>query len=106
MFVCQSYYAQINTLNDHLLSAVTKELPALEECPKWAILKDVLAEIEENNKSADTELGTGCVLIAAQDDRTCSQIKEVSYFTQSSLVHWKPKRSTDCIKHREGTKWK
>lgn len=49
----------------------------LEECPKWKVLREVLDEIEEENKKADESLGPGRVLIAAQDDRTCSQIKEV-----------------------------
>ena len=50
------------------------DTPALEECPKWEALGEVIAEIKEHNdKSPDT----GRVLIAAEDDRTCSQIKEV-----------------------------
>ncbi|XP_064626071.1 DNA repair endonuclease XPF-like [Lineus longissimus] len=52
-----------------------KEL-VLEECPKWQALKEVLKEIEDENKNADEELGPGKVLIAAEDDRTCSQIRQ------------------------------
>jgi DNA excision repair protein ERCC-4 len=37
-----------------------------------------LKEIEDENKNADEELGPGKVLIAAEDDRTCSQIRQVS----------------------------
>ncbi|KAI8492233.1 DNA repair endonuclease XPF [Branchiostoma belcheri] len=45
----------------------------LEENPKWKALWDVLQEVREEN----TKLGEqGSVLIAAYDDRTCSQIKE------------------------------
>ena len=49
--------------------------PQLEECPKWEALGEVIEEIREHNdKSADP----GRVLIAAEDDRTCSQIREVN----------------------------
>ncbi|KAK3599865.1 hypothetical protein CHS0354_022437 [Potamilus streckersoni] len=50
--------------------------PVLEVCPKWKALQDVVSEIEEENKSASQEMGPGRVLIAADDDHTCSQIKE------------------------------
>ena len=55
----------------------------LEECPKWKVLREVLDEIGEDIKDADPALGPGRVLVAAQDDRTCSQIREVG---TSSLV--------------------
>ncbi|XP_071117720.1 DNA repair endonuclease XPF-like [Haliotis cracherodii] len=56
----------------------TKEepIPVLEECPKWQVLKEVLREIDEENKKCDPDLGPGRVLVCAEDDRTCSQLKE------------------------------
>ena len=77
--------------------------PALEECPKWAALREVLTEIDGYNKTATaekadapgTDAGTaggsdregsegvrsnadqGRVLVAALDDRTCNQLREV-----------------------------
>ena len=36
-----------------------------------------MEEIEKENAEAPAELGPGRVLIAAEDDRTCSQLKEV-----------------------------
>ena len=50
------------------------DTPALEECPKWEALGEIIAEIREHN---DTSPDPGRVLIAAEDDRTCSQIREV-----------------------------
>lgn len=55
-----------------------------EECPKWLAVRDVLSEIEaeiENNPriSANNNSSTCCVLIVAQDDRTCSQIRDVRF---------------------------
>ncbi|XP_013404181.1 DNA repair endonuclease XPF-like [Lingula anatina] len=50
--------------------------PVLEECPKWKILAEILKEIEEENESVSSTLGPGRVLIAAEDDRTCNQIKQ------------------------------
>ena len=59
--------------------------PYLEESPKWLALQDVLSEIEEENNRMKEEHGgeMGRVLVAASDDRTCDQIKEVNtiYFT-------------------------
>ncbi|XP_074643083.1 DNA repair endonuclease XPF-like isoform X2 [Tubulanus polymorphus] len=57
-------------------SKQSKRLPVLEECPKWQVLSDILKEIREENDSCGPELGQGSVLIAADDDRTCNQIKE------------------------------
>lgn len=37
----------------------------------------VLDEIAEHNGKVDEKFGPGRVLIAAEDDRTCSQIREV-----------------------------
>lgn len=51
--------------------------PVLEESPKWEALRDILKEIKKENKNLGTEEEPGTVLIAAEDDRTCSQLKEV-----------------------------
>lgn len=51
--------------------------PKLENCPKWKALQDILAEIRKENKSVDPKYGPGRVLIAAEDDRTCCQLREV-----------------------------
>jgi len=53
-----------------------------EECPKWLAVKSVLSEIEaeiESNRqtSADNYSSSGRILIVAQDDRMCSQIRDV-----------------------------
>jgi len=54
----------------------------LEECPKWLAVTDVLSEIEaeiKNNPqiSANDYSSTCSIMIAAQDDRACSQIRDV-----------------------------
>ncbi len=55
--------------------------PLLEECPKWGVLKEILEEIETDVKEDDqqgiAQQGAPRVLVAAQDDRTCNQLKEV-----------------------------
>ena len=51
--------------------------PALEPCPKWTALLDILKEIRDDIKHAD--LDQCHVLIAAEDDRTCNQIREVDH---------------------------
>ena len=48
--------------------------PSPEACPKWAALEEVIAEISAHNKMADAP---SRVLIAAEDDRTCAQLREV-----------------------------
>ena len=50
----------------------------MEVCPKWEALKNVLKEIEEENDRLREENGSGKVLVVAQDDRTCNQLKNVS----------------------------
>ncbi|XP_062593307.1 DNA repair endonuclease XPF-like [Saccostrea cucullata] len=51
--------------------------PLLEECPKWEALRDVLKEIRKENKNLGPGEEPGAVLIAAEDDRTCNQLKEM-----------------------------
>jgi hypothetical protein len=49
-----------------------------EECPKWQALKDILEEIEEDSKAVSKKDSSICrVLVTAQDDGMCAQIKEV-----------------------------
>ena len=55
--------------------------PELEECPKWTALVEVLEEIKQENEERQKDGkddDPGRVLVAAADDRTCNQIKEVS----------------------------
>ncbi|KAM4698050.1 DNA repair endonuclease XPF [Rhinophrynus dorsalis] len=52
-----------------------KEL-VLESNPKWEALSDVLKEIESENKNCEALGGPGRVLICANDDRTCAQLRE------------------------------
>uniref|UniRef100_A0A8C8R519 DNA repair endonuclease XPF n=1 Tax=Pelusios castaneus TaxID=367368 RepID=A0A8C8R519_9SAUR len=48
----------------------------LESSPKWEALRDVLKEVETENKNSEGLGGPGQVLICASDDRTCAQIRE------------------------------
>ena len=63
------------------LSACCSDIPNLEPCPKWTALQEVMEEIGEHNSKADKKFGPGRVLIAAEDDRTCAQIREVNAFS-------------------------
>ncbi|XP_005095873.1 DNA repair endonuclease XPF [Aplysia californica] len=65
---------------------------SLEPCPKWQALSEILAEIAEDEDSMcevgvdnDGVLDTGYrVLVCAEDDRTCSQLKE--YLSEGAEV--------------------
>ncbi|NWW45187.1 XPF endonuclease, partial [Pedionomus torquatus] len=48
----------------------------LETNPKWEALKEVLKEIESENKNSEDLGGPGQVLICASDDRACAQLRE------------------------------
>ncbi|NXP19700.1 XPF endonuclease, partial [Scytalopus superciliaris] len=48
----------------------------LESNPKWEALREVLKEIEDENKNSDSLGGPGQVLICASDDRACAQLRE------------------------------
>ncbi|NXN98009.1 XPF endonuclease, partial [Rhinopomastus cyanomelas] len=48
----------------------------LESNPKWEALREVLKEIENENKSSEDLGGPGQVLICASDDRACAQLRE------------------------------
>ncbi|NWI18717.1 XPF endonuclease, partial [Crypturellus soui] len=48
----------------------------LESNPKWEALREVLKEIENENKNSEDLGGPGQVLICASDDRACAQLKE------------------------------
>jgi hypothetical protein len=59
-----------------------EKAPQLEETPKWQALKQVLDEIDGEIKqmvsSGDLKNAEDCrVLVCAEDDSTCSQLKEV-----------------------------
>ena len=58
----------------------------MEVCPKWEALKNVLKEIEEENDRLREEDGSGKVLVVAQDDRTCNQLKNVSVTIAFALM--------------------
>lgn len=58
--------------------------PNLEPCPKWEALLDIVKEIRDDIKHAD--LDQCHVLIAAEDDRTCNQIREVLCEGHKSLL--------------------
>ncbi|XP_051488253.1 DNA repair endonuclease XPF [Apus apus] len=48
----------------------------LESNPKWEALREVLKEIENENKNSEDLGGPGQVLICASDDRVCAQLRE------------------------------
>ncbi|NXP12767.1 XPF endonuclease, partial [Thinocorus orbignyianus] len=48
----------------------------LESNPKWEALREVLKEIESENKNSEDLGGPGQVLICASDDRACAQLRE------------------------------
>ncbi|XP_053936267.1 DNA repair endonuclease XPF [Cuculus canorus] len=48
----------------------------LETNPKWEALRQVLKEIENENKNSEDLGGPGQVLICASDDRACAQLRE------------------------------
>ncbi|NWH57345.1 XPF endonuclease, partial [Geococcyx californianus] len=48
----------------------------LESNPKWEALRQVLKEIENENKNSEDLGGPGQVLICASDDRACAQLRE------------------------------
>ncbi|KAG0025165.1 hypothetical protein BGZ82_010184 [Podila clonocystis] len=49
--------------------------PILEELPKWNVLSDIMDEVETEMHHAPQPEGQDTVLIMAQDQRTCSQLK-------------------------------
>ncbi|KAG0068403.1 hypothetical protein BGZ89_004769 [Linnemannia elongata] len=49
--------------------------PILEELPKWDILSEIMDEVEVEMHNAPHPEGLDTVLIMAQDQRACSQIK-------------------------------
>ncbi|NXL30541.1 XPF endonuclease, partial [Glaucidium brasilianum] len=48
----------------------------LESNPKWEALREVLKEIENENRNSEDLGGPGQVLICASDDRACAQLRE------------------------------
>ena len=49
--------------------------PVLEESPKWKALTEVLDEIRDLNKKCEGKPGR--TVVAAYDEKTCIQLKEV-----------------------------
>jgi len=68
-----------------------------EECPKWLAIKEILSEIEADvdsslQVSADDDVllmlpGSDHILIAAKDDRICSQIQDVRRIYCFAILH-------------------
>lgn len=75
--------------------------PVLEEQPKWALLSEVLEEIERDNYFNSTMLddSNGTILIACSDQATCRQLRE---YIQT--MHVKPEVSTDEFDLSDGEK--
>ncbi|KAL7979151.1 hypothetical protein Chor_015175 [Crotalus horridus] len=57
-------------------NAKQKRELVLESSPKWEALGEVLKEIEKENANSEALGGPGRVLVCANDDRTCAQLKE------------------------------
>ncbi|XP_014771689.1 DNA repair endonuclease XPF [Octopus bimaculoides] len=53
-----------------------ESIPDLEIPPKWTGLSEILAEIQNENAELDPDFGRGKILIVAEDDRTCNQLRE------------------------------
>ncbi|KAF9913274.1 hypothetical protein EC991_000036 [Linnemannia zychae] len=49
--------------------------PVLEELPKWNILSEIMDEVEVEMHNAPHPEGLDTILIMAQDQRTCSQLR-------------------------------
>ncbi|KAF8925803.1 hypothetical protein BGZ58_000472 [Dissophora ornata] len=49
--------------------------PILEELPKWNVLSDIMDEVELEMHHAPHPQGLDTILIMAQDQRTCTQLK-------------------------------
>jgi hypothetical protein len=71
----QRVYTKSDLMNNRLMYSKEFAPRIIKESPKLKALKEVLQEIgKEENESEEIN-----ILIAASDDRTCSQIKHV-YF--------------------------
>jgi DNA excision repair protein ERCC-4 len=66
--------------------------PVLEEQPKWKVLAEVLAEIEQDNylNPVIQDDSSGTILIMCGDQRTCRQIREYL-----ETMHVKPEDAED-----------
>lgn len=73
---CANIQDYTASLNSELTCCAGAGQVVLEECPKWQVLKQVLEEVEEENERLG---GAAKVLVVASDDRTCSQLSEVSF---------------------------
>lgn len=63
--------------------------PVLEEQPKWAVLSDVLDEIERDTRLNPTARGSsnGTILIMCSDQKTCRQLRE---YLETKHLRFKP----------------
>ncbi|GAB1606690.1 DNA repair endonuclease XPF [Argonauta hians] len=53
-----------------------ENVPDLEIPPKWTGLSEILAEIQNENAELNTDFGTGRILVVAEDDRVCCQLRD------------------------------
>ncbi|NXA54825.1 XPF endonuclease, partial [Nothocercus julius] len=67
---------KVSENNDAKKENELKRELVLESNPKWEALREVLKEIENENKNSEDLGGPGQVLICASDDRACAQLKE------------------------------
>ncbi|NXD12458.1 XPF endonuclease, partial [Nothocercus nigrocapillus] len=67
---------KVSENNDAKKENELKRELVLESNPKWEALREVLKEIENENKNSEDLGGPGQVLICANDDRACAQLKE------------------------------
>ncbi|XP_025917649.1 DNA repair endonuclease XPF isoform X3 [Apteryx rowi] len=68
--------SKVSENNDVKKENELKRELVLESNPKWEALREVLKEIENENKNSEDLGGPGQVLICASDDRACAQLKE------------------------------
>ncbi|KAL5611392.1 uncharacterized protein BROUX77_001548 [Berkeleyomyces rouxiae] len=69
-------------------------LPVLEEMPKWAILAEVLEEIDQDIQRVgpSRDDSSGCILIMCQSSATCRQLRD--YLQTMHLQPQNPEQST------------
>ncbi|KAI5303832.1 hypothetical protein KEM56_007143 [Ascosphaera pollenicola] len=68
--------------------------PVLEEQPKWAVLSDVLDEIERDTYLNPTSRGrsNGTILIMCSDQKTCRQLRA---YLETKHLRFKPDNASD-----------
>lgn len=95
-------------LNDSELSGATGATsaslrPILEEQPKWALLAEVLEEIERDNYFNPTtrDDSNGTILVMCGDEGTCRQLRE---YLQNMYVQ--PQQAEENQEEEEESEWK